>query len=225
MTARRARALTTASLLALGCAAFAVIWLVRDLGVLRPAAEGSSATRPSMEAGRAAGRPSDDAGGTPSGPEAASAPSSETTSPAAASGTRYIRDQLRLQGVSKRIADELSIERRVILPETEERLNDPLNWLAELRRSSSSIVLHRDGRPTMLQLDHVAPDSLLSELGVRDGDLILLVDQEIPVFDRSHLFGYQRRMRDALSELATGGSISVTLMRDGRPVHIRYQAW
>jgi hypothetical protein len=110
----------------------------------------------------------------------------------------------------------------VIAPELRDYIRDPLHWLPESQKASSTLVMNRGGEPTMLQLTRLADDSVLHEFGIAPGDVVLLVDEDIERFGRRRLFRHSERLRAALRTLEQGGRASITVLRAGTPVHLTY---
>ena len=61
-------------------------------------------------------------------------------------------------------------------------------------KASSSILPRGDGEPPLLSLDRVAADSVLWEFGLREGDVIALIDGEIPQFSPTRALDYIRNL-------------------------------
>lgn len=131
--------------------------------------------------------------------------------------------RLEAQGVPRYLAEQLQVERFPVLPDTAEYLGDSWNWLPELTRASSTLVTGGDDRPSMLQLYDISEDSVLREIGLEDGDVLVLLDEQILEFGRRDLFNHSRRMRAALESLERGEPVSVTILRGGRPLHLVYE--
>jgi hypothetical protein len=132
---------------------------------------------------------------------------------------------LEAQGVHRELAERAEVKRVALSPETTDYLGNSWNWLPELTKASSTLVTGETGQPSMLQLHGLAEDSVLHEIGIADGDVVVLLDEQIMEFGRRDLFDHSRRMRAALESLERGEPVSVTLLREGRPLHLVYQQW
>jgi type II secretory pathway component PulC len=95
-------------------------------------------------------------------------------------------------------------------------------------RAAEGGQLHHDrqnGEPSMLRIYDVADDSILLEFGFRDGDIIALVNGELPVFTPSRTVEYARKAYSFIDDLQNGKPISITVLRNGQPVNLVYQKW
>lgn len=144
---------------------------------------------------------------------------------AAAREESLLIQRLRRQGIQVEDGDTLSRQEWDLYPELVTYLRDSSNWLPELMKASSSIQPRGDGDPTRLLLERIEADSILWELGLQEGDLILLIDGEIPRFSAIAALDSIRKADALLTTLDRGESISVTVLRQDRPVHLVYQSW
>ncbi|MFZ1573771.1 MAG: hypothetical protein WAT36_00705 [Chromatiaceae bacterium] len=155
----------------------------------------------------------------------------KTTSPlvvgegAAAREERLLISRLRRQGVIPEGAGSLTHQERVLYPELLTHIADSSNWMPELMKASSSILPRGDGEPTLLSLDRVAADSVLWEFGLREGDVIALIDGEIPQFSPTRVLDYIRKADEVMATLDKGGPASLTILRHGQPLHLVYRRW
>lgn len=144
---------------------------------------------------------------------------------AAAREESLLISRLRHQGVGLDAGDKLHREEWVLYPELLNLLSDSSNWMAELMKATSSVQSRGDGRPTRLSLDRMEADSILWQLGLREGDVILLIDGAIPEFSPTKALDYIRQADAALAALDRGEAISLTVLRQQRPLHLVYRFW
>lgn len=160
-------------------------------------------------------------------PEASDAPPSARKPPETAAWReeRRLLSRLVRQGVPVEATGRLQRQERVIAPELMNQLSDSSNWMSELMKASSSIQSRRDGEPTRLALERVEADSILWELGLQEGDVIVLIQGEIPHFSPTRALDYIRQADAALAAFDQGEPITLTVLRRGQPVHLVYQPW
>ena len=160
-------------------------------------------------------------------PEASEAPPPARKPPetAARREERRLLSRLVRQGVTVEATGRLQRQERVIAPELMNQLSDSSNWMSELMKASSSIQSRRDGEPTRLALERVDADSVLWELGLQEGDVIVLIQGEIPHFSPTRALDYIRQADAALVAFDQGEPITLTVLRRGQPVHLVYQPW
>ena len=132
--------------------------------------------------------------------------------------------RLHAQGVQFAKGDKLQREDWVLQPEVVNHIQKVSNWMPELRKASSTIQIGGNGEPTRLALKYIDADSILWDLGLREGDIIVLIDGEIPQFSPTKALDYIRKAKGALASLDRGEPISLTVLRHQRPVHLVYQA-
>lgn len=145
-----------------------------------------------------------------------------TVAPAPEEGTLIAR--LREQGVRMAAVNQLQSEVWGLPPDVSNQLSDSSTWLPELMKASSTIQNNARGEPTRLAVHDIEGDSLLWDLGLRDGDVIVLIDGEIPRFSATKAYDLVRKAQVALAALDRGEPISLTVLRQQRPVHLVYQA-
>ena len=143
----------------------------------------------------------------------------------AAREERQLLSRLRRQGVLPEGAGSLTRQERVLYPELLTHIADSSNWMPELMKASSSILPRGDGEPTLLSLDRVAADSVLWEFGLREGDVIALIDGEIPRFSPTRALEYIRKADEVMAALDKGEPASLTILRQGQPLHLVYRRW
>ena len=86
---------------------------------------------------------------------------------------------------------------------------------AELMRSVKIRPNQMNGKTTSLTLKRVPPDSLLGQLGLRNGDRVVSVN--------GHSLTNPERALAAYARLRKAEEVSLTLQRRGRPVVIDYR--
>ena len=101
-------------------------------------------------------------------------------------------------------------------------LTKPANWVSELNKAGH--IPHRDknGRVTSIEITDIEPGSHFETFGLQNGDCMLLLDQEISEFDASQAHHYQERFSEAVERLRNKGIASITVLRNGRPVHMEF---
>ena len=144
---------------------------------------------------------------------------------AAAREERTLISRLRRQGVIAEGAEHLTRQELLLYPELLSHVADSSNWMPELMKASSSILPRGDGEPTLLSLDRVAADSVLWEFGLREGDVIALIDGEIPQFSPTRALDYIRKVDEVMATLDKGQPASLTSLRHGQPLHLVYRRW
>ncbi len=143
----------------------------------------------------------------------------------AAREERTLISRLRRQGVIAEGAEHLTRQELLLYPELLSHVADSSNWMPELMKASSSILPRGDGEPTLLSLDRVAADSVLWEFGLREGDVIALIDGEIPQFSPTRALAYIRKVDEVMAALDRGEPASLTILRQGQPLHLVYRRW
>jgi hypothetical protein len=97
------------------------------------------------------------------------------------------------------------------------------NWIPELNLAASTLSKGRDGEASMLTLHNIKESSILNNFGIEEGDMVTLVDGEVLKFDKSQTGEYYEMFHEVLERLKSGGKVSLTVMRQGRPVHLEYE--
>ena len=152
-------------------------------------------------------------------------PASNPPETAAQREERQLLNRLRRQGVPTAARGQLRRQEVVLAPELMSHLIDSSNWMPELMKASSSIQSRPDGEPTRLALDRVEADSILWELGLQEGDVIVLIQGQIPHFSPTQALDYIRQADAALAAFDQGQPITLTVLRRGQPVHLVFQPW
>ncbi len=96
-----------------------------------------------------------------------------------------------------------------------------VNWLRQIEHVGREDETTKDGF-TRMKLTHMPSNSLLRKLGLRPNDTIELVDGERLSIDDSSTVEHRARARDLLDKLENGHAVTLTLTRDGEPVHIEF---
>lgn len=145
----------------------------------------------------------------------------QPTPPARGISDSQLRTKLRELGV--RTVPQGAVERRSgkISPRTLDEISVKTNWMDEIYNAKSSIVRSRN-RDTRLKLEWIAPNSYLGRLGLENGDTIDLIDGEIVEFNEESQEVYERMFEEKVRKLREGGLVSVTLTRNGRPLHLEF---
>jgi len=133
--------------------------------------------------------------------------------------------KLEQQGVARENAMQLKNEQYAIPDDVFEHLSKASNWMPELQKAASSIIVGKNGEPSMLRVYDVAPDSILREFGIQDGDVVALINGEVPIFSPSKAVEYTQKAYNLISDLQEGKPVSITVLRNGRPVNLVYEKW
>ena len=89
----------------------------------------------------------------------------------------------------------------------------------ELNKAASRAVAGKAGNPTMLEVFDIEEGSRFGMFGVKNGDVVTLIDQNIIEFrDDRHV----QLAQGLFDKLEDGESISFTVLRDGAPVHLEF---
>ncbi len=136
-----------------------------------------------------------------------------------------IVSKLEQQGVARENALQLRTEQYTIPDDVFQQLSKASNWLPELQKAASSIIVGKNGEPSMLRVYDVAPDSILREFGLQDGDVVALINGEVPVFSPSKAVEYTQKAYNLINDLQEGRPVSITVLRNGRPVNLVYEKW
>ncbi len=129
------------------------------------------------------------------------------------------------QGVSAADLKDLPQQSQMVHPDILERFAKVRYWWPELNKASSSVLENPAGRPTLLSIDTLDGDSILWELGLRERDVILLINGDITQFDPVYAASYVREAQRTFASLARGEPVSVTVLRNGRPLELLYEYW
>lgn len=155
------------------------------------------------------------------------------TRPSAASGAsprspisrvepKVVRN-LERQGLPRTVASNVTKETRRVPEPTFRYISKPRNWVSELEKAASTPISGKDGEPSMLRIHDIESGSLFEKFGIQDGDTVALIDGEVPLFDASRSQDYVQTARRLLSKFEAGETISVTVLRGGKPVHLEFK--
>jgi len=135
---------------------------------------------------------------------------------------RAIIDKLREQGL--RIADSQPLQKKMHLvpQETFEYISAEANWLPELKKIGRKDIGTSKGQ-TRTKLLSIPQDSTLKKLGFQENDIVELIDGQIIEFNEHSVTRYMELFRAAQKKLRQGQSISITVTRQNRPVHLEFK--
>lgn len=133
--------------------------------------------------------------------------------------------KLEQQGVARENALRLKNEHYAIPDDVFQHLSKASNWMPELQKAASAVMVGKNGEPSMLRVYDLAPDSILREFGIQDGDVVALINGEVPVFSASKAVEYTQKAYNLITDLQEGRPVSITVLRNGRPVNLVYQKW
>ena len=135
----------------------------------------------------------------------------------------------------KVIIDALAQQGRKLLPgqrlprdeyrmpeKTLERLSTEANWLPELKRAQSTKIQVGD-KTTRLKIFDIEEGSMLEKLGIKENDVIELVDGQIVEFTETNAAKYLDIFKNSVKKLRQGESVSVTVTRNNQPLHIEFK--
>lgn len=106
---------------------------------------------------------------------------------------------------------------------TFEYVRNEANWLRQLERIGREDLPPADkGDFTRMKLTHMPENSLLRKLGLRTNDTIELIDGERLSIDDSSTVHYRARARELLDKLENGEAVTVTVTRNGQPLHLEF---
>lgn len=128
-----------------------------------------------------------------------------------------IRAQLLKQG--RKVNGPITVKKLTVQNDLYEHVSAEANWAGELQKAHSKPIGNGDSRLKLFNMDS---DSLFKKFGFREGDVIDLIDGEIVSFAESTTHPYYSRAKKLLASLRDGKSISVTVTRKGRPVHVQF---
>lgn len=126
-----------------------------------------------------------------------------------------IRENLRKNGVN---AGRIESYLKPIPASTFEFARAEANWMPELRKYSSSAFAGSKSR--LVLTGGVDENTLFHKLGLRNEDVVELVDGEIIEFDERSALRYRSMYYDALERLESGGAVTVTISRKGQPMNL-----
>jgi len=156
----------------------------------------------------------------------AAAPQKSRPKPSQSKGANEeIVSKLEQQGVARENAQQLKTEQYAIPDDVFKHLTKASNWMPELQKAASSVMIGKNGEPSMLRVYDLAPDSILREFGIQDGDVVALINGEVPVFSPSKAVEYTQKAYNLINDLQEGRPVSITVLRNGRPVNMVYQKW
>jgi len=136
-----------------------------------------------------------------------------------------IVSKLEQQGVTRENALQLKTEQYAIPDDVFQHLSKASSWMPELQKAASAVMVGKNGEPSMLRVYDLASDSILREFGIQDGDVVALINGEVPVFSPSKAIEYTQKAYNLINDLQEGRPVSITVLRNGRPVNLVYQKW
>lgn len=131
--------------------------------------------------------------------------------------------KLEQQGVTRENALRLKTEQRTIADDVFEYLSKASNWMPELHKAAGSVMVGKNGEPSMLRVDDVAADSILRGFGIQDGDVVALINGEVPIFSPAKAVEYTRKAYSLINDLQEGRPVSITVLRNGKPLDLVYR--
>ncbi|MBN1443378.1 MAG: hypothetical protein JXA90_11775 [Planctomycetes bacterium] len=130
-----------------------------------------------------------------------------------------IRQKLQTQGV-RTASGPIEKRHNTIPPSTFEIIQSEPNWSKQLNMVGSMLLTGAGNQKTRLKITKIHEHALLRKLGFETGDVIELLDGEITEFNEHSTLRYRSMFKDAVDRLRRGESTSVTITRNGQPVHL-----
>lgn len=127
--------------------------------------------------------------------------------------------KLKLSNVQTRKIEKKAFK---VKPETYQYIQNRRNVMKELQNAASTILRDGNGNPSMLQLHGIEEGSLFQKFGIQEGDVLCLVDGDLAEFNPTNLTEHWQSASDMLDQLGNGRKISVTILRNGQPVHMEF---
>jgi hypothetical protein len=158
----------------------------------------------------------------PDSPKTAAPSASAASPPAVSEEEQAIVQKLQEQGVKLLPGQRLQEELDQVPPDLFEHASAEANWTRELKKAHSDRI-HTKAGDTRLKVYNIAEDSLLKHFGIQDNDVIELIDGEIIAFNETSTRELYGRAKTLFNKLREGGTISVTVTRSNRPVHIKFR--
>lgn len=149
-------------------------------------------------------------------------PGNQEARPELPARLRPVVDQLIKQGIRKQTAEKIKTKSYSIPRRTYAYISKPGNWFKELNRAASRSVSGKSGDPTMLELFDIEPGSRFEMFGVKNGDVVTLIDEQIVEFREDRYQDHVQLAQRLFDKLDHGGSISFTVLRDGVPVNLEF---
>ncbi len=111
------------------------------------------------------------------------------------------------KGIQKISANEFNVDRSVI-----DKIKD--NWAELMKFARSTPVKDENGKTIGQRLLGIRPDTVLSQLGIENGDVLTGING----FDMND----PTKMLEAYTRLTTAPDVSVSVQRGGKPVNVQY---
>ncbi len=130
-----------------------------------------------------------------------------------------------------RLAKEQSVRAKAVQhatgkvsPKLVDYLKREGNYLPELDKAASELLPGSDGKMTRLKIHSIDSDSILtSKLGLQNNDIIEYIDGERIDFKGDSSMAHLQRKTRLMEKLENGGSISLTITRNGQPMEIEFK--
>jgi len=118
--------------------------------------------------------------------------------------------------------EKLTTEKMRVPEKTFEFISAEANWLPELKKAQSS-VMQGSGKKSRLKIYDIQESSLLQKLGLKENDVVELIDGQIIEFNETSSTRYLDLFKAATNKLRQGQSVSVTVTRNGHPVNLEFK--
>ena len=118
----------------------------------------------------------------------------------------------------RKVAEEVNL----IPQQTFEYIRAEANWIPEIKKAKSKVTFVKD-RGTKLKVFDIEEDSLFKRLGLRENDVISLVDGKVVEFKQDSATLYQSMLTSAVKRLSAGQTITVTVVRNNQPLNLLFK--
>jgi hypothetical protein len=115
------------------------------------------------------------------------------------------------------VVKQLEVDPKII-----EEIGTEANLIPTLKQLKSTVLKTKNG-DTRIQLREIRKDSVLDRVGLKDNDVVELIDGEILEFNDSSTNKYLSLWREKLERLRAGQPLSVTVTRGGRRMQLEYR--
>lgn len=136
---------------------------------------------------------------------------------------RMILTKLEEQGVKTPPNQGLMTKRFSVPRDLYTRVSAEANWPEELHKVQPEMRKNPNGKDTRMKLLNIEDDSMLLKLGFEENDVIELLDGEVVDFNEQSVYRHRELWKGSLKKLENGQPISVTITRNGRPIHLQFK--
>jgi hypothetical protein len=149
------------------------------------------------------------------------APGTAVAKPEVSPELKAIADKLLEQGQGVEAA-QIIVKQLAVEPKMVEELGTEVDLLAALKKAKSTVLKTKKG-DTRIQIRDIQKDSVFDRVGLKDNDVVELLDGEIVDFNDHSASKYHSMWLEKLEKLRSGQPLSVTITRGGRRMHLEYR--